>query len=66
MGALPKKKVSRMHRGHRRQHLALKLPQLMDCPQCGQKKMTHYVCPSCGTYNGHQVLTFKEKRAQAE
>jgi large subunit ribosomal protein L32 len=66
MGALPKKKVSRMHRGHRRQNLALTLPTLMDCPQCSQKKLTHHVCPSCGTYNGHQVLTFKEKRAQAE
>ena len=55
-----------MHRGHRRHHLALKLPQLMDCPQCGQKKLTHYVCPSCGTYNGHQILTIREKRAQAE
>ena len=31
----------------------------MDCPQCGQKKMTHYVCPTCGTYNGHQVLTIQ-------
>jgi large subunit ribosomal protein L32 len=66
MGALPKKKVSRMHRGHRRHHLAIVLPTLMDCPQCNQKKLTHVVCPSCGTYNGHQVLTIKEKRIQAE
>jgi len=66
MGALPKKKVSRMNRGHRRAALALTLPTLMDCPQCGQKKLTHHVCPSCGTYNGNQILTIKEKRAQAE
>lgn len=66
MGALPKKKVSRANRGHRRHHLALKLPQLMDCPQCNQKKLTHYVCPTCGTYNGRQVLTIKERRAEAE
>jgi large subunit ribosomal protein L32 len=66
MGALPKKKVSRMRRGNRRQHLALTLPTLMDCPQCSQKKLTHHVCPTCGTYNGHQILTIKEKRAQAE
>jgi large subunit ribosomal protein L32 len=55
-----------MHRGHRRQHLAITLPTLMDCPECGQKKLTHVVCPSCGTYNGRQVLTIKEKRLQAE
>ena len=37
-----------------------------DCPQCGQKKLNHHVCPSCGTYNGNQILTIKEKRAQAD
>jgi large subunit ribosomal protein L32 len=66
MGALPKKKISRMNRGHRRFHLALTLPTLMNCPECGQKKVTHHVCPTCGTYNGRQVLTIREKRAQAE
>lgn len=66
MGALPKKKVSRMHRGHRRASQTITLPTLMDCPQCSQKKLTHHVCPSCGMYNGNQVLTIREKRAQAE
>jgi large subunit ribosomal protein L32 len=66
MGALPKKKVSRMNRGHRRAHQGIPLPQLMDCPQCGARKMTHYVCPTCGTYNGHQILTIREKRRPAE
>ena len=32
MGALPKKKVSRMHRGHRRHHLAITLPTLVMGP----------------------------------
>jgi large subunit ribosomal protein L32 len=66
MGALPKKKVSRMHRGHRRAHQGLTLPTLMDCPQCGQKKLTHHVCPTCGTYNGNQVITIRERRREAE
>jgi large subunit ribosomal protein L32 len=66
MGALPKKKVSRARRGHRRAHLALTLPTLMNCPQCGARKMTHYVCPTCGTYNGNQILTIREKRREAE
>ena len=66
MGALPKKKVSRARRGNRRAHLALTLPTLMNCPQCGARKRTHYVCPTCGTYNGHQILTIREKRREAE
>ena len=66
MGALPKKKVSRARRGNRRAHLALTLPTLMNCPQCGSRKLTHYVCPNCGTYNGHQILTIREKRREAE
>ena len=66
MGALPKKKVSRARRGNRRAHLALTLPTLMNCPQCGSRKLTHHVCPTCGTYNGHQILTIREKRREAE
>ena len=66
MGALPKKKVSRARRGNRRAHLALTLPTLMTCPQCSSRKLTHHVCPTCGTYNGHQILTIREKRREAE
>ena len=66
MGALPKKKVSRARRGNRRAHLALTIPQMMSCPQCGARKLTHYVCPTCGTYNGNQILTIREKRREAE
>lgn len=66
MGALPKKKVSRRQRAQRRMHLALKLPTLMNCPQCGQRKVTHHVCPTCGTYNGNQVIAIRERRREAE
>jgi large subunit ribosomal protein L32 len=43
MGALPKQRVSRARQGNRRRHHFIKLPQLMTCPVCGQKKRTHYV-----------------------
>jgi large subunit ribosomal protein L32 len=66
MGALPKKKVSRARRGNRRAHQHLAVPTLMDCPQCGARKVTHHVCATCGTYNGNQILTIKEKRREAE
>ena len=66
MGALPKKKVSRARRGNRRAHIHLAVPTLMSCPQCQARKRTHHVCANCGTYNGNQVLTIKEKRREAQ
>jgi len=35
----------------------LTLPQLTNCPQCAEPRLTHRVCPSCGFYKGRQVLT---------
>lgn len=65
MGALPKKKISKSRRGMRRSQSHIKLPQLSTCPQCRAVKITHRVCPTCGTYNGHQVLTIEPaKRAE--
>lgn len=60
MGAVPKKKVTRRRRNNRRSHIHAKVPPLAVCPQCRQLKPTHRVCPFCGTYNGHQVLSDKE------
>ncbi|MBX6342586.1 MAG: 50S ribosomal protein L32 [Thermomicrobiaceae bacterium] len=68
MGALPKQRVSPGRQGNRRRFHVLKLPQLMTCPTCGEKKETHHVCPNCGTYKGRQVLDVNKRarRAQAE
>ena len=66
MGALPKKKISGARRGNRRSHDHIQTPTLMTCPQCQARKVTHRVCPTCGTYNGNQVLTIKDKRREAQ
>jgi large subunit ribosomal protein L32 len=61
MGALPKRKVSRVRRDRRRAHyLRLKMPHMVPCPQCGTLRLTHHVCPNCGTYNGVQVIEMEE------
>lgn len=56
MGPLPKRKFSwgRTHR--RRAHDALKAVQLVKCPDCGELKPPHMVCPNCGKYNSRQVV----------
>jgi large subunit ribosomal protein L32 len=30
------------------------------CPSCGEIKLPHRACPSCGTYRGRQVIEAKE------
>ncbi|MFC6616376.1 50S ribosomal protein L32 [Deinococcus radiophilus] len=54
---VPKKKTSKSKRDMRRSHHALSAPALSECPQCSSKKLSHHVCPSCGYYNGRQVLS---------
>ncbi len=56
MGAVPKRKVSKARRDKRRAHDALDLYHLVPCSDCGEMKRAHHVCPSCGKYNGRQIL----------
>ncbi len=58
--AVPKRRVSRARRDKRRSHHAITLPNVVSCPQCGEPKLPHRVCPSCGTYKGRQVLEVEE------
>jgi large subunit ribosomal protein L32 len=66
VGALPKRKITKAAKGKRRGHHHLKLPQLISCPQCHQPRLSHHVCPNCGTYRGRQVLPLKEKSPAAQ
>lgn len=61
MGPLPKRKISRRRRNNRRAHDALSLKHLVRCDNCGEYKQSHTVCPSCGFYNGEQVIDVEEK-----
>ena len=57
--AVPKKKVSPSRRNMRRSHHALKATQPIECPNCGEPKLPHHVCKSCGTYDGRDVVETK-------
>lgn len=54
---VPKKKTSKSKRDMRRSHHALVAPNLTHCPHCNAKKLSHHICPSCGYYDGKQVLS---------
>lgn len=56
MGAVPKRKVSKARRDRRRAHDSLSLFHLVPCPDCGEMKRSHRVCPHCGKYNGRQIM----------
>ena len=54
--AVPKKKTSPSCRNMRRAHHALKPVASVECPNCGDRKLPHHLCPSCGHYKGRQVI----------
>ena len=56
--AVPKTKVSKSKLRQRKAAWNGKVPRTEagKCPECGAPKQPHRVCPSCGKYNGRQVL----------
>ncbi len=58
--AVPKRKTSKSRRDLRRTHKKAAAPNPSLCPQCGEAKMPHAACPSCGSYKGRNVLESEE------
>ena len=54
--AVPKRKTSPSRRGMRRAHDALKVTQSQECPNCGEIRLPHHVCGSCGHYGDREVV----------
>jgi len=49
---VPKSKVTRSRRNLRRSHDSLSPAQYSECGNCGELKLSHHICASCGYY-GH-------------
>jgi large subunit ribosomal protein L32 len=54
--AVPKKRTSKQRKRKRRTHYKAANVTVNTCQKCGDTKMPHRVCPSCGHYNGELVL----------
>ncbi|MCL2546578.1 MAG: 50S ribosomal protein L32 [Oscillospiraceae bacterium] len=55
--AVPKSKVSKQRRNKRRSsHWKLATPHLLVCTRCGEYRLAHRMCSSCGLYNGRTVI----------
>ena len=56
--AAPKRKKSKAKTSMRKSqwYRKLKVPGLSLCPECGQPKSPHKVCPHCGYYKDKEVI----------
>jgi large subunit ribosomal protein L32 len=54
--AVPKKRVSKQRKRKRRTHYKAEEVNLQACPRCGDPKLPHRVCPTCGFYRDKAVI----------
>ena len=59
--AVPKSKITRSKRGHRRSTDALKAPSYVEDKDSGELRRSHHIDLKTGMYRGRQVLTPKEE-----
>lgn len=58
--AVPKRKTSKERRNTRAANWKLTAPNLSECPQCHELKISHQACSSCGYYNKRLVMDIKK------
>lgn len=58
---VPKRKTSRSRKGNRRSHDHVAAAKPVLCPNCGEARLPHRVCPECGHYDGEEVIKPKEE-----
>ncbi len=59
--ANPKRRHSKARRDKRRAHDALRRPGTSTCTECGETKLPHRACGSCGHYRGRKVVEVEEE-----
>lgn len=55
--AVPKRRTSKTARDKRRTHFKLQVPGMTACDNCGELKLAHRICKSCGHYKGKEVVS---------
>ncbi len=55
--AVPKRKTSKAKTASRRaSSYRLNKATVVECPNCHEMKLPHRVCPSCGHYDGKEII----------
>ncbi len=58
---VPKQKKSKSRTRQRRSiHDRITPPNIISCSNCGEPKLSHRVCMSCGQYKGRQIVEIVE------
>lgn len=59
--AVPKYKTSKARSRRRRSiNMSMDVPNLVSCPNCGNRILRHRVCPKCGFYKGKQIIELEQ------
>jgi large subunit ribosomal protein L32 len=65
MAPLPKRKYAKSRQRERRGHMKIPTPPTNVCPQCRNPKLAHHACPTCGYYNGREVVKIETTKKKA-
>lgn len=60
----PKRKHSQGRRDRRRGQDTVKAANLVQCSNCGELRPPHTVCPSCGHYQGREVINLNKEKSK--
>ncbi len=58
--AVPKRRTSKQRKRKRRTHYKAQNVEHQACPRCGDPRRPHRVCPTCGFYDGKEVVETEE------
>ena len=65
--AVPKKRTSKRRKGMRRSHDSLKFnANVVECNECGELKLRHHICSSCGFYRGRKIVDVGSEQEETE
>ena len=64
--AVPKRKTTPSRKGMRRSHHALNYSTFVECSNCGELKLAHHICNSCGFYNKKEGVNKTEEIDEKE
>jgi len=59
----PKRRHSKQRTAKRRSHDFLTATNSGNCPNCGERKLSHHACPKCGEYRGRAVVAATKEAA---